>query len=153
MIIIRAAHKNEVKKLQTLNQEVFISDQKYDPDLKMDWALSKEGKRYFTNLLNNPKACCLMAEVKKRAIGYIAARPRKFSYRLSHYLEIDNMGVVPAFRSQGIGSLLIDGCLQWARKQGFEKIYVVTYFKNRQAIKFYKKNSFAEIDLSFERKI
>ena len=44
MVTIRKARKNEVKKLQNLNDEIFIDNQKYDPDLKMDWSQSIEGK-------------------------------------------------------------------------------------------------------------
>ena len=149
----RPARKDEVKKLQALNQEVFVDNQRYDPDLKMDWALGKEGEKYFTNLLNNPKACCLIAEVGKKPIGYIAAAPKLFSYRKSRYIEIENMGVIPSFHHKGIGTTLIRECLNWAKKRGFQKIYVNSYFANHRAINFYKKNGFLEIDISFEREI
>lgn len=153
MIKIRKAKKNEVEELQKLNDEVFIDNHKYDSDLLMDWAKSEKGKRYFTGLLNNPNALCLIATDNKEFIGYIAAEPKDFGWRKSKYLEIENMGVIPQYRSRGIGSQLIQKCLEWAKKKGFEKIYVNSYFANSKAIYFYKSNGFSEIDLSLERKV
>ena len=48
MINIRKANKDEVKDLQSLNNEVFIDNNKYDNDLDMSWAKSEKGKIYFT---------------------------------------------------------------------------------------------------------
>jgi len=41
----------------------------------------------------------------------------------------------------------------WAKQQGYKRMYVNSYFKNVRAIKFYKKSDFKEIDLSLETKI
>ena len=153
MVIIRHVRKNEVGKLQNLNDEAFIDNPKYDPDLKMDWAHSEKGEKYFTKLVNNPNACCLVTEENSKLVGYIAAVEKRFDYRKSKYIEIENIGIIPAFRSKGIGSLLIKKCLEWARRKGFQKVYVNVYFQNQRAIKFYKKSGFSEIDISLERDI
>ncbi|MDP3726826.1 MAG: GNAT family N-acetyltransferase [bacterium] len=151
MVHIRAARKDEVKDLQNLNNEVFIADQQYDPDLLMDWAQSNKGKEYFTQLLNDQNSCCLIAEDNGRKVGYIAAAPKDIRYRKSKYIEIEDMGVTPQYRSKGIGTMLIDECLKWAKSKGFQKAYVNSYFDNLKAIKFYKKNGFSEIDICLEK--
>ena len=71
MINIRTVEKNEVEKLQKLNDEVFVDNHKYDSDLKIDWAQSVVGKNYFTGVLNNPDAICLMAEENGIPLGYV----------------------------------------------------------------------------------
>lgn len=63
------------------------------------------------------------------------------------------MGVIPKYRSRGIGQKLIEECLKIAREKGFQKVYVNTYFKNNGAINFYKNNGFTKIDLSLEKNI
>lgn len=63
------------------------------------------------------------------------------------------MGVIPGFRSQGIGSLFIEKLSEWARTKGFQKYYLNSYFKNTKAIAFYKKNGFSEIDVILDRAI
>ncbi len=153
MLKIRSAKITEVQYLQDLNDEVFIDNAKYDPDLKLDWAQSELGKKYFTELVSDPEQICLIAEDDGKPVGYIAASTKEFSYRLSRYLEIDNMGVIPQYRSKGVGSLLMKKLMEVAKKRGYQKIFVNSYFANTKAIAFYKKNGFGEIDVSLERKI
>ncbi len=153
MITIRHADKNEVSDLQQLNNEVFIDNQKYDEDLDLNWAQSEKGKKYFTQLLSNPDSCCLIAEEDGKKIGYIAAGTKTVSYRKSRYMEIGDMGVIPGYRSKGIGRMLINECLKWAKTKGFQKAFVNSYFDNKKAIEFYKRNGFEEIDVSLERSI
>ena len=150
---IRQATVNDVSILQNLNDEVFVDNYKYDPDLKMDWAQSKTGKEYFTDVVNNPNAICLIAEENGKAVGYIAAQPKEFGYRLSKYIEIENMGVSPEYRSKGIGLKLMEKCLEVAKEKGFKKAYVNAYSDNVGAVKFYEKNGFNKIDVSLEKNI
>ena len=150
---IRAAQKDEVEKLQNLNQEVFMDNQKYDSDLVMDWAITEPGKQYFTDVLSDPESCCFIVEDSGKAIGYISCRARKISYRKSKYVEIDNMGVIPEYRSKGIGTKLIEKSLEWAKSKGYQKMFVNSYFYNTKAIQFYKKSGFSEIDLVLDRNI
>lgn len=151
MISVRTARKDEVGDLQNLDDEIFVDSQKYDSDFDTNWAHSTKGKTYFTDLLNNPKACCLIAEDNGVKVGYIAAGPKSISYRRSKYIEIENIGVIPEYRLKGIGVLLIEKCLKWAKSEGFQKAYVNAYFHDIKAIEFYKRNSFSEIDLCLER--
>ena len=140
MLIIRNTRKDEVNKLQLLDDEVFVSDQKNDPDLDMTWAKGEKGQKYFSELLNDPSVCCLLAEDNTQSVGYLTAGPKHVDYRMSKCAEIYNMGVNPDYRSKGIGSMLIQKCLVWAKTNGYHKLYVSAYFGNQAGIKFYKKN-------------
>jgi ribosomal protein S18 acetylase RimI-like enzyme len=150
MVHIRQARADEVKKLQFLDDEVFIHDVEFDPDLDMTWAKGEKGRTYFSNLVNDPNSYCLIAEDDNKAIGYLVASSKETSYRKSRCAELQNMGVSPDYRSQGIGSMLVQRCLKWAKTQGYQKVYVSAYFGNIEAIKFYKKNGFSELDLGLE---
>lgn len=150
---IRIARKEEVKILQNLNDEVFIDNHKYDIDLKMDWAQSVTGRKYFTKVLNNSQAICLIAEEDRKVMGYLVAAPKEFGYRLSKYIEIENMGVSPNYRSKGIGISLLNKCVEIAKQRGFQKVYVNSYFENTKAIAFYEKCGLKKIDISLEKNI
>ncbi len=150
---IRPAVKSDVQKLQDLNDEVFVDNSKYDPDLKRNWAQSGLGKKYFAEVVSDPEAICLIAEENNKPIGYIAAGPKEFNYRLSKYLEIQNMGVSPDFRSKGVGSQLMNKCLAIAKSRGYQKVYVTSYFENSKAVSFYENNGFKRIDLSLEKNL
>lgn len=86
-------------------------------------------------------------------VGYIAASPKPFSYRKSTYLEVDNMGVIPEYRSQGIGGMLMEECKKWAKQNGYQKLFVNSYSENKKAISFYKNCGFNLIDVGLETKI
>ena len=150
---IRSSRKDDLEILLKLNQEVFIDNQQYDSDLRMDWTLSEHGRNYFTRVLNDSECCILIAEEDNKPIGYISATPKVITYRKSKYVEIDNMGIVPGYRSKGIGSMLIEKCLKWAKTKGYQKMFVNSYFQNTKAITFYKRSGFLEIDVGLERNI
>ncbi len=150
---IRLAHKDDVSLLQRLNDEVFMGVKEFDDDVIDNWARGEKGRSYFTNLLNNPDGCCLIAEDSENPVGYITATPKTDIYRKSKILELENMGVIPKYRSRGIGAELVKKLLLWGKDKGFQKIYVGVYFDNTKAIGFYKKNGFKEIDLGLERNI
>lgn len=148
---IRIAKAEEVKTLQNLNDEVFIDNSMYDPDIKLDWAQSEKGKGYFSRMLNDKNAICLIAEEEGCPIGYIAAAPREFGHRLKKYIEVENMGVSPSHRSKGVGTELMNKCLEIARQRGFQSVYVTSYNDNNKAVAFYERNGFKRIDMSLEK--
>lgn len=148
---IRTARQEEWPQLQSLNNEVFVDNVKYDPDLVHDWAYTEAGKKYYQNLVVDPKSICFVAEDDDgQLIGYLAAAAKTISYRKSRYLEIDNMGVLPQHRSRGIGRLLMKACQVWARVNGYQKLFVISYGKNEGAVHFYKKCGFGIIDIGLE---
>lgn len=147
---IRLVKKDEWQALQKLNNEVFVDNAQYDPDIIPDWAYSPAGEAYYKELAASDKSVCYVVEENEVLVGYIAASPKEFDYRKSTYLEIDNMGVLPSHRSQGIGAALINQIKAWAQENGFQKLFVVSYAANNHAIRFYKRAGFSEIDLSLE---
>jgi len=112
MYLIRKGNIKDLTVLPSLNQEVFIDNQQYDPCLKMNWACSNSGKKYFKLLLTDSKQICFIAEHKHRPIGYLAGSIHKLDYRKGKHGEIDNMGVLPKYRSKGIGSKLVKSFIQ-----------------------------------------
>jgi len=153
MITLRQADISDLSSIQELNDEVFVDNRKYDADLDLNWAQGSEGHKYFSQLLQNPEALCLIAEDDGKKIGYIAGSPKVFSYRMSKYAELENMGVTPEYRSQGVGSMLIDKFFEWAKKKGLDKVYLSAYSANTGALAFYKKKGLVEIDVSLEKEL
>lgn len=152
-IIIKEAISNDWKVLQKLNNDVYQSDSVFDLDLDLNRPFSEGGVAYIKKLASGDYGKCYIAFVEGKPAGYIAMSKLKFDHRKSMYVEVENMGVAPEYRSQGIGKLLIDKAKKWAIKSGINKLFVVAYFKNERAIKFYKKEGFEEIGLELEMKI
>ena len=89
----------------------------------------------------------LVAELQtnKAIVGFILAR-------LSGLLEageldIINIGILEAFRRQGIGEILLKKTLNYASEKNVDSIWLEVRESNSAAIKFYKKHGFIEIQI------
>jgi putative acetyltransferase len=60
--------------------------------------------------------------------------------------ELQKMYFLPITRGKGLGSKLINHCLNTAKKQGFEKCYLETMPYMDAARALYKKNGFINLD-------
>jgi len=150
MTTIRSAGIKDIKDLQRLNQEAFLDNLSYDPDLAMDWAMSEKGREHFTKLFAPPDSACFVAEDLGVLVGYITLSEHVFDFRKSRCVEILDVGVSPSYQSKGIGSLLIQKARAWAKEKGYQKMYVSCYFTNTRGVAFYKRNGLTEIDLGLE---
>lgn len=150
---IRKTLPRDWKVIQKLNNFVFLNDKSNDDDLDLNWPFSKEGIKYYKELANGRYGHCLTAYTGKKAVGYVALVEKEFDYRKGKYIEIDNMGIDPKYRSRGIGKRLLEAATKLAKTQGATKLYVSAYWRNKRAIKFYKNNNFYEIDLGLEKNI
>ena len=86
-------------------------------------------------------------------VGYVNGAKLDLPYRKSKYFEIQNLGVIPERKKQGIGSMLLEKASVWAKNNGFEKIYLNSYIKNSEAVNFYRSKGFEDIDVCLEKKI
>lgn len=139
--------------IQKLNNEVFINDSNHDDDLDPNWPFSEKGIEYYKKLADGKYGHCLIAFQNDTPVGYVALAIKDFGYRKSKYVEIENIGVNPEFRSKGIGHLLMQATEKWAKEQNATKLYVSAYFKNIKAINFYKREGFCESGLELDKKI
>lgn len=152
-IKIQHAKSADWQIIQKLNNQVFESDKDKDDDLDLSWPFSSEGIEYYKNLANGEYGKCLIAFINEIPIGYVALAIKDFGHRKSKYLEIENIGVDPAYRSQGVGKLLLDKTIELAKEIKAAKLYVSAYWGNKRAIAFYKKNGFYESGLELEKKL
>lgn len=77
-----------------------------------------------------------------KVVGWCDVFPKE-NPRQSHRGSL-GMGLVPAFRGQGLGSKLLLKVLDHAKKFGLEKVELQVYTSNPTAIALYKKYGFEE---------
>ena len=152
-VIVKTAKSGDWETIQKLNNQVFINDQEHDNDLDMNWPFSPKGIKYYKDLASGKYGKCFIAYLDNQPVGYIALAIKDFGYRKSKYIEIENIGVNPQHRSKGIGKMLMDESIRWAKEQKATKLYVSAYWGNKRARDFYKKNGFYESGVEMDKKI
>lgn len=150
-ITIRIATDSDWQALQELNNHVFQNDKDNDPDLDLDWPYKEIGINYYKKLANGTYGHCIVAEENGTVIGYVALAKKEFDYRKSKYVEVENIGVSPQYRSKGVGTQLMQAAEKWATTQGASRLFVEAFSGNGRAIKYYKDNGFSVISVELEK--
>lgn len=152
-IIIRKSTIDDLRSVQELNKLLFISDNPHDGGLlNVEWPLEDEGRDYFRGKVLGETGVCFIAEVDNKIIGYLVAKVDKVeqNYRPVERTELENMLVLEAYRSKGVGKKLVSAFLQWSKEQGAQRVFVKAYSPNERAIKFYEKLGFKPHVLELE---
>jgi len=119
-------------------------------DLETQFMLLEPGERKTTleeqrtqieTLLRQENQTIFVAEQDDQLVGYLAASGGTFKRtRHSAYLVI---GVLQAFRGQGIGTQLFQKLEEWAKQQHIHRLELTVMTHNTAGIALYKKQGFA----------
>lgn len=148
--MLRKATIDDIPTLLMINLASFKANQTYDKYIDMNWIHTDDAKKHFTDAVTKNDHYSIIAEADGVPVGYIVLASKIISYRIAKVIELDNLSVLPAHRSRGIGKKLVEEAKRWAKSQGYMTIYVNAYYKNQKGIDFYKKQGFAPIDISLE---
>lgn len=153
-VIIREANINDLESILLLSDALTLADLPFDKKVKVDWAHSKEGKKYYEGIITKKDGICFVAVVDEKIVGYeTAGKMETASFRKVTIGEITNIYVLEGFRSQGIGKMLMNKFVEWAKEMGFDKVSVNVFALNEKAINFYKREGFLPQDLILEKTI
>lgn len=153
MVEIRLATVKDLIALRELNKKVMVNNPKYDDDFVAGFEDSSDGEKFFKDMIERADGCCFVAEEDGHLVGYVNGGAKKMVAHKAKYFEIDNLGVVPEKKRQGLGTRLLEVVTEWAKERGYEQMYLNSYSKNTGALEFYRKNSFREIDVSLKKAI
>lgn len=132
-----------------MNIEIIDFEPKYRDDFKnlnVEW-LEKyfEVGPYDKEVLSNPEKYILekggkifFAKLEDKIIGTVALMPKNSSF------ELTKMAVTDKIQSKGIGSLLMQKCINEAKNLGLKEIFLFSNTKLDKAINLYKKVGFLE---------
>ena len=88
-----------------------------------------------------PKGVILLAKEKEDYIGCVAVREKE-----AGVAELKRMWIQPGHQRHGLGSVLLDKALSFAKAAGYEKIRLDTLATMTPAISLYKRSGFYTID-------
>lgn len=105
-------------------------------------------------VLSRPADCTdhllLVAELDNEIIGWCQLFPLVFGNRARHVVEL-GIGVANEWRDQGVGTVLIEAAMEWARQQGYEKIVLSVFSTNTRAIHVYDKCGFVRTGIRYKQ--
>jgi len=94
--------------------------------------------------------CFFVAERNGQVVGFVCARAKNNDGAVSavvekggRYLEVEDVYVLPANRSGGIGAQLVEAVARWARQEGVR--YLLAYSSTREVdrvLNFYRSSGF-----------
>ncbi len=104
------------------------------------------GTQWCAELLADPDALVLVAAADEEVIGHLVGTFGGASAMwVAPRAELVSTFVANRWRGQGVGSRLVDGFQAWARGRGAIRLQVCAYVANEGALRFYRRNGFAEL--------
>ena len=159
-IYIRKSIGKDYELLANLGKKTFI--QTYRDKLKEKDILSYVKKSFNKDVLlkeiKNPSFIFLIVLKNGKAAGYakLLNSKKPSSLMKKNAIEIVRLYVLKKYQGQKIGRELLKKCINVAKKNKFEVIWIGVWEKNYNAIDFYKKSGFklfGQCKFNFETEI
>jgi len=151
----RAASGSDVDLLLTISTGLWREDAgTHDPEvMNTDWPV-QHGRASFEALLEDPDRVGLLAEVEgELAGGLMGSLPELTPYVRLREARLNSLWVLPEHRGAGLGALLVDAFLAWARGRGAPYAVVTAFAANPSAIRLYERQGFAPHTVTLRTKL
>lgn len=132
--MIRSANEKDVDELAGLFNDYRIFYQK-EPDIE-------GGKKFISERIASNESQIFVAEDKGVLVGFVQLYPLFSSTRMKRLWLLNDLFVVPAFRSKGISVALLDRCKELCHQTGSCGMILETAKENIVANKLYKRTGF-----------
>lgn len=110
--------------------------------------VNKPGTAYFDESLRNmyefytgQHSIYFIARYENRIVGGGGVYPTEGLP--ADTCELVKMYLLPEMRGKGIGKLLINNCIEFAKQEGYKKMYLETMNELKKAVSIYEKIGFA----------
>jgi GNAT superfamily N-acetyltransferase len=126
-----------------------------DPNMDVGWPL-RDGAPFYRSLIGNDRAVALLAfpnPQRAQVIGHLTgtvAEPNavRSGVRMA---TLQSLRVDAAHRRSGVAAALVAAFDRWALEHGADEIVVTAYASNANALAFYRRNGFADFEITLRR--
>jgi len=98
----------------------------------------------FDDNTSNQNNIYLIAELEAEAVGYASCHVQSLLHHAARVAEIQEMYVMPEYRSSGVGKALMKAIKTMAREKGAIQLEVTTRVIRKDAIRFYVREEFED---------
>jgi GNAT superfamily N-acetyltransferase len=141
---IRRARAGDVDAYLTVASGLWHEDAgTHDPEvMNTDWP-AQHGRASFESLLGDPDRVALFADVRgELAGGVMGSYPDLTPFVRQREARLNSLWVLPEHRGAGVGGLLVEAFLDWARDRGAKYAVVTAFAANATAIRLYEGRGF-----------
>jgi ribosomal protein S18 acetylase RimI-like enzyme len=98
--------------------------------------------------LSNHNSEFYFASISKKVVGYLKINfgQAQTELKVNNALEIERIYVLKEFHGKQVGQVLYNKAMQVAKRHNVDFLWLGVWEENPRAIRFYKKNGFAEFD-------
>lgn len=156
-IVVRTVKIEDLEKINVLYKEVDeLHIEKY-PDLFKTPAEEGRRKKYIEEAIESSDREIFIAEKDGDIAGLaevIITKNQPFSVKRDiRWVALDNLVVSSKYKKMGIGSMLVDCVIDWARDWNINRIELKVYEKNEEALRFYINKGFETLNRTMFLKI
>ena len=145
-ISVRTAVENDVPRCAELLGILFSLEHEFSSDVELQ-------SRGVSMIIHNPElGQIFVAEVNGVIQGMVTLLFTVSTFLGQKVALLEDMVVAPAWQGKGLGSLLINHAIEFARREGLGRITLLTDRDNESAQQFYASKSFTKSEMVVFRK-
>ncbi|HNC61667.1 MAG TPA: GNAT family N-acetyltransferase [Rhodocyclaceae bacterium] len=129
-VTISRAHANDMAAMLALLRELFEIERDFEFD-------ADKQARGLAMLLQSPSATALVARESHAVIGMTSVQLVISTAEGAHSAWIEDVCVAGTARRRGVGRLLVEAALDWARSRGATRALLLADLDNAPALAFY----------------
>ena len=148
--VVRQAEMRDLDRVAAMWIAITRHHEPLDPLFRMRPDADGELRELLRALMRDRDAAILVYELEGDIAGLCIIRIDHAPPILeeTERAEITDLGVRPGFRRRGIGSLLLEQALAWARMSGIERVEVQVASANTEGQRFWRSIGFGDLDPS-----
>ncbi|MET7997162.1 GNAT family N-acetyltransferase [Amycolatopsis sp. NPDC005232] len=125
---------------------------RHDDRMDLAWP-QREGSAYYTTLLTDEDALCLVTQGEHGVAGHLVGRLRRQDSLHPGVVTavLESMRVAAEERRTGMGTALVERFDEWAKSNGANGFEVTAYAANTDALAFYRGHGFREFEVTLRR--
>jgi ribosomal protein S18 acetylase RimI-like enzyme len=140
MIRIEPATEQDIDALCGLLQQLFAIEADFHFDV------AKTG-RALQQLINNNRACVLVAREDDKVIGMCTAQLVISTAEGAYSAWVEDVVIDSQQRGNGVGKQLLNALGAWAKGQGATRLQLLADMQNQPALAFYRNNGWQPLQL------
>ncbi|MEU4670133.1 GNAT family N-acetyltransferase [Amycolatopsis sp. NPDC023774] len=151
--LVTAVSAELIPALVSSVEELFREDGgRHDDRMDLSWP-HREGSAYYTELLADEDALCLVVRGGNGIAGHLVGRLRRHDALHPGVVTalLESMRVAAGERRTGLGTALVERFEEWAEDNGANGFEVTAYAANAGALAFYRRHGFREAEVTLRR--